>query len=205
MAVTLDFQGKILKLMYLRNGRVDSLGMKRMWVGCSMGLTLDHGAWQIERPSNGSMWNSYSFQPVGQWMGYLFTDLEAEGCCHSLNALLPSVGGGIKDVDPSPELLLQSLWMAWNCWCILTTLKTDYILVIICWFSSFWRHLDLVKQAKFVISVHFLVNTREEWPQIWHVDVFWSPSEQLDFGHGLLIFLILGFPGFSLEHLRGIA
>ena len=125
MAVTLDFQGKILKLMYLRNGRVDSLGMKGMWVGCSMGLTLDHVAWQIEWPSNGSMWNSYRFQPVGQWMGYLFTDLEAEGCCRSLNALLPSVCGGIKDVDPSPELLLQSLWMAWNCWCILTTLKTD--------------------------------------------------------------------------------
>ena len=34
------------------------------------------------------MWNSYSFQPVGQWMGYLFTELGAEGCCHSLNALL---------------------------------------------------------------------------------------------------------------------
>ena len=48
-----------------------------------------------------------------------------------------------------------------------------------------------MKQAKFVISVHFLENTREEWPQIWHVDVFWSPSEQLDFGHGLLLFLIL--------------
>ena len=53
-----------------------------------MGLTLGHGAWQIDQPSNGSMWNSYSFQPVGQWMGYLFTDLGAEGCCRSLNALL---------------------------------------------------------------------------------------------------------------------
>ena len=52
-----------------------------------MGLTLGHGAWQIDRPSNGSMWNSYSFQPIGQWMGYSFTDLEAEGCCRSLNAL----------------------------------------------------------------------------------------------------------------------
>ena len=27
-----------------------------------------------------------SFQPVGQWMGYLFTDLGAKGCCRSLNA-----------------------------------------------------------------------------------------------------------------------
>ena len=65
--------------------------MKGMWVGydvgCTMGLTLGHGAWQIDQPSNGSMWNSYSFQPVGQWMGYSFTDLGAEGCSHSLNAL----------------------------------------------------------------------------------------------------------------------
>ena len=66
--------------------------MKGMWVGygvgCTMRLTLGHGAWQIDQPSNGSMWNSYSFQPVGQWMGYSFTDLGAEGCCRSLNALL---------------------------------------------------------------------------------------------------------------------
>ena len=66
--------------------------MKGMWVGydvgCTMGLTCGHGAWQIDRQSNGSMWNSYSFQPVGQWMSYSFTDLGAEGCCRSLNALL---------------------------------------------------------------------------------------------------------------------
>ena len=39
-------QGKILKLLFLRNGRVNSLGMKGMWVGynvgCTMGLTLGH-------------------------------------------------------------------------------------------------------------------------------------------------------------------
>ena len=70
--------------------------MKGMWVGygvgCTMRLTLGHGAWQIDQPSNGSMWNSYSFQPVGQWMGYSFTDLGAEGCCRSLNALFRSPG-----------------------------------------------------------------------------------------------------------------
>ena len=61
--------------------------MKGMWVGydvgCTVGLTLGHGAWQIDHPINGS----HSFQPVGQWMGYSFTDLGAEGCCRSLNAL----------------------------------------------------------------------------------------------------------------------
>ena len=54
----------------------------------SKGLTLGHGAWQKDRPSNGSMCNSYSFQPVGPWMGYSFTDLGAEGCYRSLKALL---------------------------------------------------------------------------------------------------------------------
>ena len=59
------------------------------WIWCWMrnGIDLGHGAWQIDQPSNGSMWNSYSFHPVGQWMGYSFTDLGAEGCCRSLNAL----------------------------------------------------------------------------------------------------------------------
>ena len=43
----LAFEGKILKLLSLRNGRIDSLGMKWMWVvydvGCTMRLTLSHG------------------------------------------------------------------------------------------------------------------------------------------------------------------
>ena len=69
-----------------------SVLMKGMWVGydvgCTMELTLGHSACQMDQPSYGSMWNSYSFQPVGPWMGYLFTDLGAEGCCRSLNALL---------------------------------------------------------------------------------------------------------------------
>ena len=33
-------------------------------------------------------------------------------------------------------------------------------LVIVCWFSLFWGHFDLVKQTKFSISGHFLGNTR---------------------------------------------
>ena len=96
MTLTLDFQGKILKLLYLRNERIDSLRMKGMWVrydvGCTMGLTLGHGACHIDRPIDGSMWNSYSFQPVGLWMGFSFTDLGAEGYCRSLNALLQYLG-----------------------------------------------------------------------------------------------------------------
>ena len=91
MTLTSDFQGKILKLLYLRNRRVDSLGMKGMWVGydvkCTMVLTLGCSGWQIDRPSNESMWNSHSSQPVAPWMGLSLTDLGAEGCCRPLNAL----------------------------------------------------------------------------------------------------------------------
>ena len=76
----------------LRMGRSIDLEWKR----CDWDTMLDaqwassflgHSAWQIQWPSNGSMCNSYSFQPVGPWMGYSFTDLGAEGCCRSLNTL----------------------------------------------------------------------------------------------------------------------
>ena len=48
--------------------------------------------------------------------------------------------------------------MAWNlmCRCILTTFQTDYILVMVYWFSSFWQHFNLVKWVKFVLSMQFL-------------------------------------------------
>ena len=139
MTLTLDFQGQVLKMLYLRNGRVHWHGTKGMrvhrmldshydfkiwlhswpwpWIfkvkyrnccisgmwgsthlelkGCELDMMLDAQwywpwavvAWQIDRPSNWSMWNSYSFQPVALWMGCSFTDLGAEGCCCSLNAL----------------------------------------------------------------------------------------------------------------------
>ena len=46
-------------------------------------------------------------------------------------------------------------------------------MVIICWFSSFWCHFDLVKLE------HFLKNAWKEWPQIVHADVSWPPSEPI--------------------------
>ena len=86
----------IFKVKYCNLGMGGSTHIK--WKGCELDMMLDaqwdwpwvhdHGAWQIDQPSNGSVWNFYSFQPVGQWMGYSFTDLGAEGCCRSLNALL---------------------------------------------------------------------------------------------------------------------
>ena len=91
MTLTLDFQGQIFNNLVLWMGRLIDLEWK-MWVGyhvgCTMGLLLGHSAWQIHWLSNGSMWNPYSFQPVGPWMGYSFSNLRAEWCCHSLNALL---------------------------------------------------------------------------------------------------------------------
>ena len=47
----------------------------------------------------------------------------------------------------------------WACWCILTTFRTDYILVTVCWFSSFWRHFELVKQVRFWGLQDFLERT----------------------------------------------
>ena len=41
------------------------------------------------------------------------------------------------------------------CWCILTTMRTNEILVMVCWYSLFWCHFDLVKQLKFRGSMIF--------------------------------------------------
>ena len=94
---------------YFRNGEVDWLGMKEMWVGynvgCTVGLLLGHSAQQIHWPSNGSVWNSDSFQPVVPWMGYSFTDLGAEGCCRSVNTLL------IQYVCVKPVVNVDIQWM----------------------------------------------------------------------------------------------
>ena len=45
-----------------------------------------------------------------------------------------------------------------TCWCVLTTFSTAYILVMVCWFSSFWQEFDLVKQVIFAVFRHFLEN-----------------------------------------------
>ena len=47
--------------------------------------------------------------------------------------------------------------IAWNfaCWCILTTFRTDKIMVTVCKFFWFWCYFDSVKQVKFGVSRHF--------------------------------------------------
>ena len=81
-----------------------------------------------------------------------------------------SVCGGIKE-KLNPHLCFYCSYFEWiarssKCWCILTTLKTDQILVIVYWFSSFWWYFDLVKRARFAISRRFRENTRKEWHKI---------------------------------------
>ena len=71
-----------------------------------------------------------------------------------------SVCGSIKDtVNSSPEFVLHSLWIVWNwtCWFILTAIKADQSLVIVSWFSSFWRHFGRVK---FIIFVGIFLRTQ---------------------------------------------
>ena len=71
--------------------------------------------------------------------------------------------------------------MAWNfaCWCILTTFRTDKLLVTVCWFLWFWHYFDLVKHVKFGVSGHFLENAWGELPEIWYTAVSWPPLEQI--------------------------
>ena len=66
------------------------------------------------------------------------------------------------------------------CWCIQTTYSTDYILVVVYWFSSFssfWQYFDQMK-VKFAASRHFLEIAWEEWAESCHADISW-PSWEL--------------------------
>ena len=49
------------------------------------------------------------------------------------------------------------------CWCILTTFRTDKLLVTVCFFSSFWRNFDSLKQVEFGGYGHFFENTGMAW------------------------------------------
>ena len=98
-----------------------------------MGLTLGHGAWQIDQPSNGLMWNSYSFQPVGQWMGYSFTDLGAEGCCCSLNALFYiTLASSVNLCTPSAIVFVSIKARIWHPIFADTSMAAPF-----CWLSKY--------------------------------------------------------------------
>ena len=45
MTLTLDFQGQILKMLYIRNGRADWHGMKEMWVDRMLDSPCDFEVW----------------------------------------------------------------------------------------------------------------------------------------------------------------
>ena len=64
-------------------------------------------------------------------------------------------------------------------------------MVTVWWFFLFWCYFDLVKLVKFGVFGHFLENPLRKWPEISHADVSWPPSELIDYGYSLLIFLIL--------------
>ena len=46
------------------------------------------------------------------------------------------------------------LWILAS-WYVLTTFKTDSILVMVCWYSSFWHPFDWLKLVKFEVSHAF--------------------------------------------------
>ena len=80
MTLTLDFHDQIFDSHILGMERLIDLEWKR----CELDTML-YAQWAC-------FWatvhgKKISFQSVAPWMGYSFTDLGAEGCCRSLNAL----------------------------------------------------------------------------------------------------------------------
>ena len=81
------------------------------------------------------------------------------------------------------------------CWCILTTFRTDYIIVRVCWYFKFWCYFDFVKWVKFVVTGYFLENKWREWPEILYADVAWLvPSELIRFWSWSVDFPLFGVP-----------
>ena len=87
MTLTLDFHDQIFNSHILGMGRSIDLEWKR----CELDAML-YAQWAC-------FWATVHDKKIGQvmgqcetligpWMGYSFTDLGAEGCCRSLNALL---------------------------------------------------------------------------------------------------------------------
>ena len=90
--------------------------------------------------------------------------------------------------------------MAWNltCWCILTTselIKFGSSFVDFLILASFW----LSETDQISTSGHFLENAREEWPELWHADVSWPPSELIEFWSWSVDFPFLFLASFWLS------
>ena len=60
------------------------------------------------------------------------------------------------------------------------------------WFSSFWRHFDLVKWVKFVVSGHFRRTHRGNGLKFCMLMYPNNLQNWFDFGHGMLIFFLFG-------------
>ena len=69
--------------------------------------------------------------------------------------------------------------LAWNmvCCCILTTFRTDKIMIAVWWFCEFWYCVDLVKLVKFGVSGNFQENPLRKWPEMLHAGVSGPPLE----------------------------
>ena len=93
----------------------------------------------------------------------------------------PSVRRGLHALSGE---FMEGMASTFACWCILTTYRTVWILVTVCWFFYCWRHFDLVKPVKLGVSGYFPQNPWREWSETLHADVSWPPSK-------LQIFLIL--------------
>ena len=79
-----------------------------------------------------------------------------------LTPLWFSETGQIWSFRAFPGEPIEEMACNFACWCILTTFKTDKVMVTVCWFYKFWHYFDLMGQ-------------------IWGFRAFWSWS--VDFPH----------------------
>ena len=78
ITLTLDFQGQILKMLYLRNGRADWHGTKGMWVDRMLHSLCDFQLWPQSWPWPW-IFKVKFWKRCISWMGWPI-DMESKGC-----------------------------------------------------------------------------------------------------------------------------
>ena len=138
---------------------------------------------------------TYNFQPVGQWMGYSFIDLGAEGCCRYMNALflnsfwIPIPGIGIDSnsnskIDSSPAFC--------QCFAVanIMSLGTSWIISYKHWLLTHWSRVThiCINKLRIIGSDNSLLPGRRQ-VIIWTSTGTLSIGLQWNFNQNLDIFI----------------
>ena len=136
---------------------------ERVWVGydggSTIGLILGRSAWQIDRPSNGSMWNSYSFQPDGPMNGLFIHWSRDWGVLPSYERLVPFPIKHLMSDRDMIEIVSVKVSPVSQCWVGWHKSASWFSIVVFPqgpFVQKHWRATTCCEKSKFAISSAWL-------------------------------------------------